>query len=47
MTARVVDGAAVLARLGDDEVAALEALLWMVESVGGVHRYPSIPPLEH
>ena len=44
MSAQRLDGAAVLARLGDEEVAALEALLWMVEAVGGVHRCPPTPP---
>lgn len=33
-----VDGAAVLATLRADEVAALEALLWIIESTAGVPR---------
>jgi hypothetical protein len=38
------DGAATLAGLSADEVAALEALWWMVESVAGVRDVTTPPP---
>jgi hypothetical protein len=38
VSAATPDGAAVVAALSADEVAALEALRWMVEAVAGVGR---------
>jgi hypothetical protein len=43
VSAREADPAAMLTGLSADEVAALAALRWMVESVAGVRRPPGHP----